>query len=40
MAISETNPSHLINAATLPSESRNTENTCEHSFSFLKSTTK
>jgi len=26
-------PPHLINHATLPCESRNTENACEHNFS-------
>jgi len=27
-------PPHLINVATLPCESRNAENACEHNFSF------
>jgi len=30
----ELHPPHLINVATLPSESRKTENACEHNFRF------
>jgi len=30
----EFHPRHLINVGALPCESRNTENACEHNFSF------
>jgi len=30
----ELHPPHVINVATLPCESQNTENACEHNFSF------
>jgi len=30
----ELNPPHLINVATLPCESRKTENACKHNFIF------
>jgi len=30
----ELHPPHLINIATLPCKSRNTESACEHDFSF------